>query len=76
MPPFILMLTYVAGIIVLFDCIIKTRTMLHMKKNKLWCPKNRWFYTSEWNEALSHSWYKTIEIAESIRVNRLQLKEQ
>jgi len=76
MTPFILILTYIAGIIIVFSCIIKTRTMFQMKKNNRWCPKNRWFYTSEWNDALSYSWFKTIEIAESIRLKRLQFKQE
>jgi hypothetical protein len=70
---FILILTYIAGAIILFDLIIKTNTMFQMKKNNRWCPRNRWIYSSDYNDAVSHSWYKTIQLAESIRQNRKNL---
>ena len=68
-------LIYVCLIIIAFAIYVKTSFMISLKKQNKWCPRNRWVYSSDYNDAISHSWYKTIELADAIRKNRLQLKQ-
>ena len=69
----LLYLTYLCLFICFVDVFLKVKYMIDMKKLNRWCPRNKWYYSRDYNDAVSHGWYKTIEIAESIRQNRKNL---
>lgn len=72
MTPFINILLELALLIVFVDLIFKTRTMIELKKQNRWCPRNRWYYSSDFNYAISYGWYKTIEMAQINSKNRMR----